>query len=118
MKPLAQKLSHFWWTSNIRYFIYFLREFTGVLIAFYTVFFLGKAIFDPGLVFVQTLGFQVISWIGLSAAIFHSVTWFWVTVKISPLPLKKPLQIFLFIALLILWLLISYALLHFLYEKP
>lgn len=115
---LRQKLSSFWWTSNMRYLLYFLREFTGVIIAFYAIFFLAKAMFDPSLGFVRSLGFQVISWIGLIAAIFHSVTWFWVTVKISPIPLKKPLQIFLFIILIIFWLALSYFFLNFFYEKP
>jgi fumarate reductase subunit C len=110
-----QKLSHFWWTGNIRYLIYFLREFTGVLIALYTIFFLAQAIFDPTLSFVKEYSFRIVSWIGLAAAIFHTITWFWVTVKISPIPLKKPLQVFFFLILIILWLTFSYFLLHFFY---
>lgn len=110
-----QKTTRLWWTQNIRYLIYFLREFTGVLIAFYTIFFLTQAIFDPSLAFVKEFSFRLMSWIGLAAAIFHSITWFWVTVKILPIPLKKPLQVFFFLILIILWLTLSYFLLHFFY---
>lgn len=112
-----QKTSPLWWTANIRYFIYFLREFTGVLIAFYTVFFLAKAAFDPELTFVKNPSFQIVSWIGLAAAVFHTTTWFWVTVKISPIPLKKPMQTLAFIALIALWVVLSYFLLNLFYAK-
>ena len=109
------KISRLWWLGNIRYFIYFLREFTGALIAFYAIFFLAETMLDPALTFVKELRFKVVSWIGLSAAVFHTITWFWVTVKISPIPLKKPAQIFLFIIFVTLWLLLSYFLLNFFY---
>lgn len=112
-----QKTSPFWWTGNIRYIVYFLREFTGVLIAIYTIFFLTKSIFDPTLAFVNTLSFHIVSWIGLAGAIFHAITWFWVTVKISPIPLKKSAQVFFFLLLLTLWGILSYSLLHQFYGK-
>lgn len=72
------KISPLWWTQNIRYLVYFLRELTGIFIAFYVISFLVLAIFDPDLVFTLRPFFKITSVIGLIAAIFHSLTWLWV----------------------------------------
>ena len=106
-----QKLSAFWWTRNHRYLIYFLRELTGLFIAFYTIFFLIAAIKDPTLQFLmeRTSAFRTISWLGLAAAVFHTVTWLFVSVRISTIPLKKATATGLFLLLILAWLALSYA---------
>lgn len=97
--------------------IYFLRELTGVFIAGWTIYFLTSAIFDPTLAFVTTRTFQIINIIGLAAAIFHTITWFWVTVQVTPFHLKKSLQYSLFCVLIAAWFGASYFLLNFFYGK-
>lgn len=107
----------FLWTQNRRYFLYFLRELTGPLIAGYIIYFLLNTFFDQGLAFTQTGTFRVVSWIGFAAAVFHTITWFWVTIKIMPFTLKKYRQIGLFISLLIIGIALSFFLLNFFYER-
>ena len=95
--------------------LYFLRELTGVFIAGWAIYFLTSAIFDPTLTFLTTKIFRIVSFVGLAAAVFHTITWLWVTVQLAPVPLKKSTQILLFIILTHVWLGISYVLLKFLY---
>lgn len=97
--------------------IYFLRELTGVFIAGWTIYFLTLAIFDPALAFIATQTFRIASAAALLAAIFHTITWFWVTVQLSPIPLKKSAQIAFFFGLIVIWLGVSYFLINFFYGK-
>jgi fumarate reductase subunit C len=112
---LEQRQSPLWWTRNLSSTVYFLRELTGVLIAAWTIYFLTAAIFDPTVSFFTETTFRIASAVGLTAAIFHTITWFWVTVKISPLPLSKKLSLAAFLGLIAAWFVISYALLNFFY---
>lgn len=111
----AQKTSSFWWTRNPRTLVYFFRELTGVFIALYTMVFLCLAFFDSTLSFVHETAFSFISFIGLVAAIFHAITWFWVTITISPVTLPFPDKIGGFISLIAVWIVVSHLLLRFLY---
>lgn len=97
--------------------IYFLRELTGVVIAGWTIYFLTLAIFDPTLAFISTQTFRVASAAALLAAIFHTITWFWVTVQLAPIPLKKSTQIIIFLGLIAIWIAVSYFLFNFFYGK-
>lgn len=112
------KISRTWWTKNPRYTIYFLRELTGVVIALYVMYFLIYELFYEYRTFSQNAVSQIVSWISLAAAVFHTITWFWVTVKISPVQLKKHIQIATFIGLLAVWIAASYFLLQFFYDRP
>ncbi len=114
---LTQRTSSFWWTRNPRTVIYFLRELTGTFIALYCITFLAAALQDPTLAFVATTWFAVVSWIGLAASVFHTITWLAVTVTISPIPLPKFAQRIAFIGLIAAWLAASYFLLTYLYAK-
>lgn len=115
---LVQRTSPFWWTRNLASIIYFLRELTGVFIALYVMIFVGaSAILGPESGFIDGQWFSIVSLVGLCAAIFHSVTWMWVSVKIFPIPLPKFLQIILFVLLLFITAVISYFLLGFFYFK-
>ena len=71
----SESPSPHWWTRNIRTTIYFIRELTGPVIAFYFLYFLIAATFDTSLKFTNAAAFHVISWIGLTAAVFHTITW-------------------------------------------
>lgn len=112
-----QKQSALWWTRNSASIVYFLRELTGVFIAGWTIYFLTSAIFDPALAFLKTATFRIASVIGLIAAVFHTITWFWVTVRLAPVALKKSAQLILFFGLIAVWIAISYFLLIFFYAK-
>lgn len=112
------KVSRFWWTQNWRYTVYFLREFTGVVIALSMMYFLAYGFFYEYRTFAQNALSQIVNWIGLAAALFHTITWFLVTVKISPVPLKKHLKMGVFVGLLGIWIFVSYFLLHFFYDQP
>lgn len=117
MKFFMQKPAPLWWTANIRTVIYFLRELTGVFISFYALSFLVLAFFDPELAFIDSVFFRVTSWIGLTAAAFHTITWFAVTVTISPIPLPRAAQIFAFLSLLTGTIGASYFILNFFYVQ-
>ena len=109
--------SPLWWTKNPRYLIYFLRELTGPVIALYALWFLGGAMADQTLAFTHGTSFRFMSGVGLFASIFHTLTWFWVTVKIAPVPLPRALQMLGFLGLIAVWLGASFFLLHFFYVR-
>lgn len=105
----AQKISRFWWLSNSRYTIYFLRELTGVIIAVSVILFIISFFLSAP---------QVFRWfvpVAFVAALFHTLTWFWVTIKISPLPALRLIRLMAFFSIAALWLFVSYFLLKFLY---
>lgn len=107
-----QKLGALWWTKNIRYTIYFLRELTGPIIAGYVLYLLIGVWAQPKPLFQHIPGFAAISWMALIASILHSITWFWVTIKISPIQLSRLLHALAFAGLLAGWLLLSYLLIY------
>ncbi len=131
-QPYNQKLSPLWWTKKVTYFVYFLREFTGIVIAAYVfyVLFLTLLIkltpaesaqnsyyFDS---FFNFGSFAIVSWIALAFALFHMLTWLYVSAKIAPRKiggikiLKVPVLV-KFGGLLAVWLLISNLLLSYFY---
>lgn len=119
MQPFPQKLPSLWFTQNIRYFVYFLREFTGILIAIWVInlilaFFVmniegGRNVFSNFRLedkLFYTLRYT--NYIGFFAAIFHSLTWLYVMTKLSPIPLKGISQKLAYAVLIIIWLSLSY----------
>lgn len=119
MSFLTQRPSAFWWTRNIATVIYFMRELTGVFIAAYLIYFLGITEFTK-LTLAQlqiTLHFKIMSVIGFAAACVHTITWLWVSTKVTPRPLPRSMQIGMFILLLAFAVGTSYTLLIYLYEK-
>jgi fumarate reductase subunit C len=118
MKYLEQKLSRTWWTKNIRYFLYFIREFSGVLIALFTISFIAIVSIDQigtkfnlqnlqisG--FLKSIPFQIIEYLGLAGAVIHTLTWLSVMPKISPIKLPETQQKIAYLALIAVWLGIS-----------
>ncbi|MEK9132334.1 MAG: hypothetical protein AAB606_01315 [Patescibacteria group bacterium] len=108
------KISPLWWTQNIRYLVYFLRELTGVFIAFYIISFLVLAFNDPHLAFTLTPFFKIVSVIGLMAAVFHSLTWLWVMPRL--IADKLIMRILLYVLLLGITVTVSLLLLKNFYE--
>ncbi|MDP2625059.1 MAG: hypothetical protein Q8P27_02630 [Candidatus Peregrinibacteria bacterium] len=106
----------FWWTRNVTAVIYFLRELTGVGIAIYMVTFVLAFYLDPVGEFVTSTWFYIISWMGLVSAIFHSLTWLAVTLKVTPFDLPKPVERIGFFLLLLIWGGVSLFLLTYFYE--
>lgn len=100
---LSKNTTNGWFLKNPRYFIYFLREFTGVIISLY---FLAQ-------LFGTTTALTPLVF---AAAMLHSLTWFWVTTKIMPLPDKFAVRIAAFIGLLGAWAAASYLIFYFFYE--
>lgn len=104
-----------WWTHDLIGWIYFLRECTGLFISAYWVIFLVFWWKDPGVLFVEEMWFKTVSVVGLVAAVFHSFTWFAVSVKVTPFDLSKTVERAGFVGLVLIWLLSSYGIALFLY---
>lgn len=117
-------ISRLWWLKNIRYFIYFVREFSGVVIAgymFYLMYLMIRlkfGLYKEGEIpmvnpFHYFGSFVPISFVAFIFALFHALTWLYVMAKITPVKIGRFLvpQKIMFGALLILWLGISYGLL-------
>lgn len=101
MKYLEQKAGHWWWTKNPRYFLYFLREFSGVLIALYLV----------GMTFFPHPYFH---YLGLIGSLIHSVTWLSVMPQLLRWKPSKLQKNVIHILLLSAWLIISYLIFQYL----
>lgn len=109
-------LPNFWFLQNRRYALYMLRELTGVIIAayfLYSLFIIG----GPNRLFTQ---------ITLAASVFHTLTWLWVSIKISLTETQNFITRFLkipqillalaaYILLISLWFVISLLLLNYFY---
>ena len=117
MKYLEQKPGLFWWTKNVRYLMYFLRELNGIL--------LGLTVFVLILFFYAAILFHLylnldrlttaIIWICLISSLIHTITWLGAMPKILPLQLSAFRQKIAYVILVIFWLGLSYLLLKTLY---
>jgi hypothetical protein len=103
--------SALWWTRDVHAWIYFLRELTGVGIALYGISFLLFWFFNA----LGSSFFEAISWVGLISALFHSFTWFAVTLKVTPFDLPLWVERAGFLGLIVAWGAISYFLLNVVY---
>ena len=97
---LEQKQSAFWWTRNLRYFSYFVRELSGVAIAFYVMYFLSSIYFNAGQGLFGIRLHRIFTWIAFGAAIIHALTWFWVMAKLAPIKPSRAGQMLLFFAII------------------
>ena len=109
------KPSATWWSHDRTGWIYFARESTGLFIGIYGVFFLGAWWMDRTGTFTEEVWFKGLSLIALVAAIFHSLTWFEISLKVTPFDIPRWLEHLGFIILLAVWILLSYGLVSFLY---
>ncbi|MBP9717758.1 hypothetical protein KBD59_00470 [Candidatus Gracilibacteria bacterium] len=112
-----QKQSALWWTRNPKTIIYFLREFTGVVIAAYAIYFvifaLKFTLNDEIFLFLRSSHFYIASIVTLIASLIHTVTWLWVTAQVTPFQLPKKIQILLFIGLMLTFLCVSALIIYF-----
>jgi fumarate reductase subunit C len=105
MKYLEQKPGHFWWTRNARTMIYFIREFSAILILASII---GATSIMFGLIKLTPEQYGNILlpllYIGLAGALIHSVTWLAAMPKILPFKLNKfqqKIAYIIFLAILI-----------------
>lgn len=128
MEPLPQKLHRLWFTQNIRYLVYFLREFTGILIAIWVIHLIlanfasvafqtrGNNFIYPTIASRLFHALKYTNPIAFYAAIFHSLTWLYVMTKLSPIPLKGIWKIIAYTTLIAVWLVLSYFIWKFSFE--
>lgn len=93
---LEQKQSPLWWTQNIRYFIYFIRELSGVIIAFAVMYFIFLPLRKYA---IDTIVYPI--W--FYASVIHSLTWFWAMTKLAPFPPSLENRIILYMLILTTW---------------
>jgi fumarate reductase subunit C len=112
MKYLPQKQSPYWWTGNIRYFIYFVREIAGIILGLTTFVMLASVIIM--LFFIKNGFYPLINfleyciYIFLGASIIHTVTWLYAMPRIMPFTLSKTGQKIVYLILLTIWIGISW----------
>ncbi len=128
---LEHSLSRLWWTKNIRYFVYFVREFSGVVIALYTLYLLymmatrdvvsitgtASTIASIELNFINSRLFHALTGIALMASLFHSISWFYVMAKLTPVRMGGFVvpQFLTFALIMLIWVGVMYGLLYLLY---
>lgn len=104
-----------WFLQDQNTFVYFLRELTGIGTAFYGTYFIIAWFLDSELHFLEApffLFFSAVAWI---CSVFHSITWFGVTLHVLPIHLPRWLERLGFFILLLAWGFISYFLFLFFY---
>ncbi len=123
MRQHDNKQEPLWWTKNITYVTYMVREGSSLLIGVYALFSILYILlfYTP----LETLAkwahpafdplYKVIAMIGLAGAIIHSITWLAVMPTILPLKMPKAAQYFITLCLIGLWLAGSYYLSKTLY---
>lgn len=115
MKYLEQKQGAYWWTGNIRYFIYFMREIAGIILgacafiivlALFCIFISGEA--GAGFFPILMKVFKYASYLAFGASIIHSVTWLDAMPRIMPFTLSKTGQKIAYLILIAVWISISW----------
>ena len=108
MKELEQKLEPKWWKRTEGAQAYHLREFSGILIAVWCIYFLnipetiGLTISNPWYGYLM-------NGIGLVGAILHSSTLIKIMPKPTPSNLNQQHQNLLFGGLILVWIAVSAA---------
>jgi fumarate reductase subunit C len=116
MRYLDQKPSALWWTGNIRYFIYFVREVAGIILGLTTfvmlasaiaMLFLGSGGHRTGFFIMMDL-VEYFIYILFGASIIHTITWLHAMPRIMPFTLSKNGQKIVYLILLAFWIGISW----------
>ncbi|HCW32488.1 MAG: fumarate reductase iron-sulfur subunit FrdB/membrane anchor subunit FrdC, fumarate reductase iron-sulfur subunit, fumarate reductase subunit C [Candidatus Peregrinibacteria bacterium GW2011_GWF2_39_17] len=106
-----------WWLQNKTTLGYFLRELSAIGITLWAIFYVLNLSFPPLFTNLQSLT-NFIFWFGFISALGHSISWFWVGLKITTPPSPSKSFLFLkFTGLISGWILISYLLISNLYGK-
>lgn len=113
----SQKISRFWWTKNPRTILYFIREATGIVIALYFISYIFAA-WEYGSFRYNDYpkDFGVMAFFGFIAAVIHTLTWFWVTAKITPFSRSLFAHVTIFLFLIALWVGVSAFLIFNFYD--
>ncbi|MBU0667878.1 hypothetical protein KJ951_02100 [Patescibacteria group bacterium] len=121
MKKLANTPAPDWWKEKPAYKIYYFREYSGILIAIwglYWLWFIGAIIFsriilayfpdiDPVfkyILFIPLKYYFLFNCIGFIGAIIHTITWLGVMPEILPFNLSKKQRHLIFSLLILVWL--------------
>jgi fumarate reductase subunit C len=113
MKYLEQKPGHLWWTRNPRTLLYFVREFSAILILTWILGSLILSFFFPKNSDGIALFF---TYLGLIGAIIHSITWLAAMPQILPFRLNKSQQKIAYAFLLMLFLGITLFINYFVFN--
>lgn len=113
MSPLEQKPGPGWWKETEGYRTYHMREFSGVLIALWLLFFLNIPYHLFGVTITNPFYINGMHIIGLIGAVIHTSTWLKIMPQITPFDLNKSAQNIAFAVLILIWLVVSGAMLHF-----
>ena len=97
MSPYHRPMPPTWWLGNRAYFLFMLRELTSVFIAAYLIIFLlmlhklsmGREAYEMYLRFLATPAMIAFHVLALSAALFHTITWFNLTPMVMGLRLGE-----------------------------
>ncbi len=121
MKKLANIPSLKWWKEKPSYKIYYLREYSGILIAIwgiYWLWFISAIILSQiiltyfpdinpifkYIIFIPLKYYFALNSIGLIGGIIHAITWLGVMPKITPLNLSKNQKHLTFALLFFSWI--------------
>jgi len=113
MRYLEQKPGPFWWTRNIRYFIYFVREIAGIMLGLSTLtiiwcLFQSRLMSDQNIsMILETITFYSF-WIAMGSSIIHSFTWLHAIPRIMPFTLSRTGQKLVYLILLAVWIGLSW----------
>lgn len=121
MKKLANTPTPGWWKEKPAYEIYYFREYSGILIAIwglYWIWFICAILFSriiltyfPGIdtvfkyiLFIPLKYYSLFNFIGFAGAIIHTITWLGVMPEILPFNLSGKQRHIAFAMLIIIWL--------------
>lgn len=111
LQQLQQKLKKQWWKETPGYKKYHLREYSGILIAAWAIFYVCATLLNlhnsPFTFLIHT--------IGLIGAIIHTSSWLSIMPQLLPIQLNVQQQKITFILLILIWLGVSTILLQFLW---
>lgn len=107
MNQLEQKPGPKWWKATEGYRAYYLREYSGILIAVWGIFYLQIPERIFGLTITNQYYIYALHAIGLLGAIIHSSTWLTMMPKLLPLELNERQQQAALFLLILVWLGVS-----------
>ncbi len=95
-RPYARKVERFWWLGHRRYVVYMVRELTSLFVGLYCAMLVvglfrlaqGRAAWDGFMAALSSPPGVLFQLICLTFAAYHSVTWFALTPKATPLVLR------------------------------
>lgn len=127
-KPFVRRRSAMWWTKNPRYILFQIRESSAAFVALYAFLILyqlwvlrqGPESYRTFLDFWYSLPIVFLNVAILGFVVLHAVTWFLLTPKVLAARLvRNPASsAFVFVAMLVVWVVVSYVVVAFLYAPP